>query len=298
MSKTRLAGIVVLILALGWVGYYVWCSSRHEFPSGVKQGAAGFSVSTEKDCASVLRVEPSVQLQSNELTVRLVDQTSRRDVEHLSILARPACLSLYGARQAATVAGEDTSWFNGLTFFLVDAIDGATDQAQFVRDIISPWSTGKSRYVVVASGTFAAYTKDELIWTLGHELGHGVYDDSMKRKPIIPVAAILIFVGFYRASLRTAGRPWRILGIVLILSGVAFLLSGHALFSKAHEMDADVFGVDAAAHTGVGKALAKAAALSVLHAHPMEEERWYRCGGLNLNVHPSTEKRIKHIENF
>jgi len=296
VRNAKAVGIVAFVIALGWVGYFYWCSSHRTFSSTVKSDAGGVLVWAEKDCASVLKMVSNVQLQSNELSVRLIDLTSHRDIEHLTTLARPVCLSLYGARLAATLAGEDTTWFNRMPFFLVDAIEGATDQAQFRREMIPPWSTGESRYVLVASGIFATYTNGELVWTLGHELGHGVFGHSMKRKPIVAVAISLMIVGFCLAWRRTPVR--RTVGAVVILAGAVFLLTGHALFSKAHEMEADVFGVDAAALAGAGSAPAKAAALSVLIAHPMAEESWCRCGGLNLNVHPSTVERKKNIENM
>ncbi len=298
MSKRdRLIGIVVFTIALGWAGYYFWCSSGYKFPAALKQkAAAAVPVSSEEDCANVLKMMPNVQLLPKTLTVALVDLTSRSDAEHLNILAGPACQSLYGARQAATAAGEDTSWFNGLPFVLVDDIDGATDQAQFRRKIILPWDDGVPRLVLVASGTFAAYPKDGLVWTLGHELGHGVYGHSMKRKWLLAPSLMLIGAGMVLGWHYKARRTQRLVGAAFILAGVTFFPTSHALFSKYHEMDADIFGVDAAAHAGIGKARAKAVALKVLNEHSMNEDSWWYCGLPNLNVHPSTAERIKRIE--
>jgi Zn-dependent protease with chaperone function len=213
----------------------------------------------------------------------------------LENLAEPACRSLYGARQVAIAAHEDTSWFNGLPFILVDNIDGVTDQAQYQRNFIFPWETGAPRLVLVAKGMFAKSSSNELIWTLGHELGHGVYDHSRKRNWLLPVSFVIILGGAVLAWRHNAGRIQRVIGTLFIIAGFVFYPVSIASFSKSHEMDADIFGVKTAARAGIGNKEAQAAALNFMNGHKMNEDSWWKCGLPNRNVHPSTKERADRI---
>lgn len=297
MSKRSwMLGIVAFIIVSGWVGYHNWCSSGHQSQSVAKAGGTSAPVSLEQDCRPILKLAPEVILSPDVLTVRLFDITSRPDAEHLQKLAVAACQILYGARRAAITAGEDTSWFNGVPFVLVDEINGATDQAQFRRKIVLPWDEDFPRLVLVASGTIRSYTGAELVWTLGHELAHGVYGHSMKRKWIVFGSIGFIILGMILAWHFKARKAQRVIGVGSILLGIVLYPVGHAVSSKYHEMSADIFGVDAAARSGLEREQAKAVALKVLETHRMDEDSWWQCGLPNLNVHPSTAERIQYIE--
>lgn len=296
-KRDQVIGIVVFAIAVLWIGYYNWCSTEHKRTLGTSQEvkAAVRPLSVEKDCADVLKVIPNLQIKPKTLTIVISDLTSSPNEKHLEDLAGPACRSLYGARQVAIAAHEGTSWFNGLPFVLVDDIDGATDQAQYQRKLMFPWETGVPRLVLVARGLFAKSSTNELIWTIGHELGHGVYTHSGKRKWLLLVSFVIIMFGAVLGWRHNAGRIQKVIGTLIVISGFVFYPISIALFSKFHEMDADIFGVKAAAGAGIGNKEAQAAALNMLNRHKMDEDSWWKCGVPNQNVHPSTKERVDRI---
>lgn len=285
ISVAALAGVALVII-------FVRCSLEHSPPADQALADAK-AITVNKDCVTVLAGIAGGQLRPNMLNVRLIDRTAQPDEKHLAKLFAPACRSMYGAFQVAEAAGEDTSWFNGLPFVLVDTLGGTADQARFERGM--PWNEFP-RQVKVASGTFSTYSTDQLVWTLGHELGHGVYGHSMLRKTIIPLSIILILAGGLFAAIIAKKWRGRTAGTVVAAIGFASYVAGSALASMRHEFSADKFGMQAAAHSGMGITGAESAALTMLQRHINDlEDPWFQCALPNLNVHPAVQIRVDRI---
>lgn len=246
-----------------------------------------------KDCAAVLQGTPGIQLAPRSLTIQVQDRTSHPSEENINKLLRAVCLSMYGARQAAAAEDEDTYWFTGLPFLLQDDLDGLTDQARFVRGM--PWDEF-SRSVEVGVGMSSTYLPNELLWTMGHELGHGVYGHAMLDKWIVPLSLGFILLGAVLWGMQGAGPRRRNFGRLVVALGVGSIVAGTAVASMHQELAADVFGVRAAAQTGMGLAHAKEAALQILARHPAPPESWWTCRGINRDVHPATKTRVETVQ--
>jgi hypothetical protein len=259
--------------------------------SGAAEQSILDTVAAVEDCAVVLKKAPGVQLSRGTLTIRLIDRTSRPAEKHLQALAKPACLSLYGARQAAAAEGKSTGWMDGLPFLLEDRVQGADDQAEFQRTLV----LGEfPRSVQVAAGTVSSYTQDELVWVLGHELGHGLYEHALKKDAAQYGGAMAALAG---AGVAIAGRGAvkRAVGAAVAVAGAAAAACGKAKLTMMQELDADAFGVRAVAQSGMGQDKAKRLALAVLNRHPAQEESCLSYEGINTHTHPGTRERIGNI---
>lgn len=283
-SVIALAGVVFAVI-------FVRCCLEH--PSPPAQAPVGARpITVDKDCVTALAGIAGDQLRPNMLTVRLIDRMAQPDERHLIKLFTPACRSLYGAFQVAVASGKDTSWFNGFPFVLVDTLGGATDQALFERGM--PWSEFP-RQVKVATGIFSTYSSDQLIWTLGHELGHGVYGHAMLKKFNFNLIVITILIGVLWLFFADGWR-WETAGAVVAAIGFAGYFAGSALISMCHEFSADKFGIEAAAHSGMGTTGAESAALTMLQRHINDpEDPWFKCLIPNQNVHPAVQVRMDRI---
>lgn len=240
------------------------------------------------NCVEVLGLEPTMP----PLMVELLDRTSKPLLTNLKKLAMPACRSVEGARRAASLEGEDIAWIAGLPFVLEDSLEGLTDQAQFRRGLLL---AEFPRSVHVAAGMFAAYSEDEMVWVLGHELAHGVYGHSVTKKCIGLLGGALAFVAFGYALATKRKRARRAAAGVGCLAVLTTIL-GTAHLNPLYELRADGFGVRATAQSRMSFQDAKAVAAEILERHPSVDESFLSKSGIVPAGHPPSKTRIDNVQ--
>jgi hypothetical protein len=223
--------------------------------------------------------------------IELFDRTSRPALSNLQKLAKPACRSLHGAREVAREVGEDSLWMRNLPFVLEDALDGLTDQAQFRRGLLL---AEFPRSVYVGAGMFSAYSDEEMVWVVGHELAHGVYEHSLQKKGIGLGGAALAFAAFLGAFGLKSPRIRKLAASACILIASATVVS-IAHRNPTQELTSDVFGVRSLTHAGLEVQVAKAVAIGILELHHEADESLLSKMGILPEGHPPAAVRIDHI---
>jgi Zn-dependent protease with chaperone function len=263
--------------------------ATHAPPASRSTNVEG-AVTLKANCDEVLGLAST----PTPMMAELLDRTSKPMLSNLQKLAKPACRSLYGAREVARKAGEDYHWMSNLPFVLEDSLDGLTDQAQFRRGLLL---AEFSRSVYVGAGMFTAYSDDEMVWVVGHELAHGVYEHSLTKKCIGLGGAALAFIGFLAAF--GAKRPGvkKSSAVACILVGSATVLC-IAHLNPIHELTSDVFGVRVLAQAGMDRPAATTVATEILKRHPKDDESPLSKAGIIPSSHPPAKVRIDNIQNL
>jgi len=163
--------------------------------------------------------------------------------------------------------------------------------------------------IVLYDTLLSSYTRDEIAFVMGHEIGHRVLNHIWKG---LALACALIFAGLFivdramrkvlalegagrlRTGLKGMGDAASIPLIMLITTSLAFVtLPIQSAYSRALESEADQFGMRAVAHPEAGPgAFRKMAARNLADPDPPPLIEWF------LYSHPSMGKRIRAAEEF
>jgi len=160
---------------------------------------------------------------------------------------------------------------------------------------------GKSRTVGLYDNLINDFTEDEVIFVLGHEIGHAKLKHILRRMPLIilnflPVLALAFFVvnaegislafGFYELNVAFG------LLIGMVLSGPLLLLLQwpSSYLSRKHEYEADAFGIQFTGNEPGISSMKKLHRLSYenLNPHPFVVSMCYS--------HPPLSQRIGAME--
>lgn len=204
-------------------------------------------------------------------------------------LRKIACSAVAGAISVAEAEGISAEWLLTLPIYLVENIAGQPVQAQFVRNP----GAAEPRKVLVTRGIIQQTTDDELLFFLGHELGHGVHGHAIKKKALVAGAAV---IGTPLSGLLlTKGIVRKAIGAAAAVGTGAAVVCGTAFLSPRYEIDADVFGIRVMEKAGVELANARNIGANALAANPEDAGSCLKGGRRDENPHPSTDARVKAI---
>lgn len=280
MKKLRIAGaIAALLLTVAVLS--VLLSDR---TAGSPQ-----QITLAADCVKVLGPEAA----DESVSVEMFDRTSKPSLANLQKLAKPACRSLVGAREVAKQEGKDTFWMNNMPFVLVDKLGASRDQAQFSYELL-PAEFSQSIHIAV--GMFSSYLDDELVWVLGHELAHGVYEDSLQTKRIKAGGFLVAILTFFVAIAATK-RPL-LCKLAAAAAGVIVLATALIVAHRGpvQELNADVFGVKVLVQSGKTLNDAKNIVVKIFDQHPSEPEPFLAKYGIVPEGHPQSKVRSNNVQ--
>lgn len=203
---------------------------------------------------------------------------------------RTLCRGLYGAYKEAQARKRAAPWLLSLPVQVVSDIKGNPQQAEFVAD-----NEGAQRQVMrMTVQLFQVYSEEELLWTVGHELGHGVLSHGGTQRGVRLAGAVAAGVGGY-AALKGRGLLKRGVSAAVGVAGVAAATCGHHWVGKRHEFAADEFGVRVAQHAGLTLDKVKAVAVGLMNEQSAPEEGCKSKMGTGQTAHPSSAERAKRI---
>lgn len=163
--------------------------------------------------------------------------------------------------------------------------------------------------IVLYDTLLSSYTKDEIAFVMGHEIGHRVLNHLWKG---LALACLFILAGFYtvdrlvrwilkreaagsgRTGLKGIGDLASLPLMMLIVSVFLFVtLPVQSAYSRHLESEADQFALRAADHPEAGPgAFRKMATRNLADPDPPAMVEWF------LYSHPSTARRIRAAEAF
>jgi Zn-dependent protease with chaperone function len=234
------------------------------------------------DCSG----KAAAMLLPGAFSVQLADiSTPSKDAEDLlEVYGKAACKAAYSAW---ALTGFKKAWLPGMRFVMVDTVQGDDYQA---------FHTGITGHMVVATRRAvkqmgrSSFADLPLVWTLGHELGHGLHWDEGVKKGIGAAGAIVATVGGLAVGVTRGAKA----GIGTAVAGAALATCGKGLYGIKAEKDADRFGFRVLLRAGVDYARAQEATIATLNSK--QEGTGNPCGTGDISAHPSTESRVKNIE--
>jgi Zn-dependent protease with chaperone function len=196
-------------------------------------------------------------------------------------LERIACRTTYAAWR---MEQRRLPWLNGLRFEISKLVKGESLQAAHEGIF--------NHKVLITTGLLRAMNEDQLLWTIGHELGHGVHNHQAK-KNATRVAGFVVAVG--GAWLFAKGRTT--VAVVLAATGMTAVVCGPGLLSLSQELDADIYGLRMLnSGLGVGLIDAKNIAVSAVSFRGLQPAE--RCKPSQDNLHHSVEDRIDALNTY
>lgn len=203
---------------------------------------------------------------------------------------RTLCRGLYGAYKEAQARRINTPWMLNLPVEFVANIKGHPQQAEFERKALGT----PARVMRVTVELVQVFSEEELLWTVGHELGHGVLGHSMKQRSV-RAGGVVAALGGAAGAVLARGSLKKGAAVVVGAAGVAAATCGHAWVGPKHEHEADEFGVRAAQHAGMTLTQVKAVAVALMNEHDAPEEGCVDKAGTGQSAHPSSAERAKRI---
>jgi len=219
-------------------------------------------------------------------------------------LASALCLSLYGAKKEVQLMGTDEPWLHNLPVEVADKVNGFVLNAFFARTLGGEVGGGEvPRVLRITSRVVEEYSQEELLWVMGHELGHGVLGHTFRKKSVRWVSSAGSFgAGITALMGKTLPNRVRLALGVISAAGAYVSACGPAFLGSFFESSSDEFGVRVAQNAGLSLADAKQAALSLFERYPQEQGRCLDGNSkdhiFNDGGHPSTKDRAEAVRNL
>lgn len=140
--------------------------------------------------AHAARVDCATDVQA-PLSIEVVNRSGKQDEQLVRKLETAACKASYGAMKEAASQGKHPEWIQGLLFVIVDDISGNKLEASFQRR----FGGAPARWVDVTEPLLSTAPANQLVWTLGHELAHGVLKHQEVKKAIFVGGTTAALVG-------------------------------------------------------------------------------------------------------
>lgn len=200
------------------------------------------------------------------------------------------CASLYGSYLVGKANNKRLDWLNGLPVVLANEIKGERNMALFERGGLGD---AVPRRMAVTLTYVSLRSAEDLLWTLGHELGHGYYGHSRQQEFAHlgkNVAAAATGVGGAVLMFKKGGAVKKGLGAAMAVGGLAAATTDAPEKALAHrgEFQADEFGVRVLVALGYSLVDAQKVALDTLSRTPVEVMN-------ESATHPSAKARLKAV---
>jgi Zn-dependent protease with chaperone function len=210
-------------------------------------------------------------------------------------LRRAACTALKGAGLAE---GTKPEWFAKLPFILVDGAKEGPYDATYQNGIQQ--AIESSALVSVSVQLLKGFSEAELVWTLGHELGHGVNSDVGYKKAMdaaafgAPIAGAILSSSSKLKALKGLAK-----GAAL---GAGIYAYKKCWYAPGSEKKADTYGLLVLEKLNYDKTKAIGIATSAIQkmdkANPPPPDKMLGCMTPGLSEHPSPAARIKNLQKF
>lgn len=225
-------------------------------------------------------------------------------VEEKARLGRAVCAALRNTRDLAQEKGLVADWLMDLPVVVLASIKGSTFEASFNRTLLST----PRKSVSLTSGLVKDTSEEELLWVLGHEMGHGVYDDGFLRAVLrmiwVGALAVGLILGLAVVLMGLGGRDNQRfrngsagLAFVLLLLALPVTYFGATALGHRAEFRADAFGLEVSARAVGSMECARKTAVDLVESRELTEQDFFDVWW-SSSAHPSTANRAQALRDF